>query len=416
MKQIKTNVIHIIFFFIILLLSHNKSYGNPGILSKKITIQVHNETVPQILKKIETITQIRFFYASDILDLQKKYSFNYSNETLGFVLSTIISTNEVYLYILDNTIIFYKNNNPPPGNIGASYKLPQYNTEKANISSRKIIYDTIKQIIYDSITIKKIDTLFITKYDTVQINIKRQKVYDKKNGIYITTGMNVGRGSDFYNSKNSILDSLYNIPQFKSSQIQMYNVIADYNHNLFSLKSGVQFYAKQKKLDFLYSYSKIDSTQIIGYIRKGPPHIIPGSRGDSIPIYKTDTIELSYKNINTTKYLVFPIIVGYSFPITKKLSVLTDLGISYSLLLNSKGSVLDNSYMWIPLEEVTRNSYVSALSNVGISYNIYSKHFISVSGGFQSSITSINKQDSYLQLSENMYAIMVSYSYKIKEK
>ncbi|MFW5850864.1 MAG: hypothetical protein ACOCWB_01440, partial [Bacteroidota bacterium] len=331
---VKNNIIYIFSLFFILTLTHKQSYANHDILNKTLSIKVENKTIPEIITLIEQKLDVRFFYSAEIFDLNKKYTFNYTNVSLGFVISNFISTEDVLLHILDTTIIFYKKTGLPPDNSGKNYQLPNYKEKENPHTSRTILIDTLKQIIYDSITIQKIDTIIITQYDTIQVNITQSKKEIHKSTI-VQAHTGYAFFSQNFKTENNMIDSLYKKSVDLNPQSLLLGVGLGLSYNSFTISSGIQFHSVQKDVLFDYTYYYTDTTDIIGYIQKGPPEGVPGEgdKGSTEPIYRTDTINVYNKDILTSRYASIPLDITYSYQLFPKIAVSTQLGLLYSILI-----------------------------------------------------------------------------------
>jgi hypothetical protein len=394
------------------MLTHNQSYANHDILNKKLSIQVENKTIPEIISIIEQKLDVRFFYSAETFDLNKKYTFNYKNVSLGFVISNFISTEDVLLHIIDNTIIFYKKTGLPPDNSGKNYQLPNYKEKENPHTSRTIFIDTLKQIIYDSITIRKIDTIIITQYDTIQVNITQSRKEIHKS-TFLQTHTGYAFFSQNFKAENNMLDSLYKESVGFDPQSLLLGVGLGLSYNSFTISSGIQFHSVQKDVLFDYTYYYTDTTDIIGYIQKGPPEGVPGAgdKGSTEPIYRTDTINVYNKDILTSRYASIPLNITYSYQLFSKIAVSTQLGLLYSILIHSDGTSINSEHSIVSGNDLLSRSYLSAQANFGINYTITPEHSIHFGYGLGQSLTNIFQNKTNFTLSEKAQFILLSYSY-----
>ena len=90
------------------------SQHNPtSILNQEITIDVKNEAVSVILKKIEKQIPLAFSYDSKSIDTKKKRSASFKNKPLSEAVS-ILFDNKVKCKVKGNYIILYKDTSSPP--------------------------------------------------------------------------------------------------------------------------------------------------------------------------------------------------------------------------------------------------------------------------------------------------------------
>ncbi|MDA3881675.1 MAG: hypothetical protein PF481_00150 [Bacteroidales bacterium] len=410
---LKNSIFYTISFFFILILVSKQSFGNHEILNKKISIHIENQTIPEIINTIEKKIDVRFFYSADVFDVTKKYSFQYTNVTLGFVISNFISTDDVLLHIIDNTIIFYKKTGLPPDNKGKNYQLPNYKEKQEPHSSRTLLVDTLKQIIYDSITIRKIDTIIITQYDTIQVNIVNPNKKNIEKSTLLYTHIGYALFSQKFGAENGMIDSLYNESVDFNPQSLLLETGLGLKYNSFTISSGILFHSVQKNVLFDYTYYYTDTTEIIGYIQKGPPEGVPGAgdKGSNEPIYKIDTINVYNKDILTSTYLSLPLDINYSYALSPKIAVSSDVGLLYSILIHSNGTSINSEHSMVPINDLLNRSYLSAHANFGITYTIQSRHSVNFRYGLQRSLTNLFTQNSTFTLSEYAHCATLAYSY-----
>ena len=79
----------------------NNSYAQKATIS----INVHNQTVKEVLKGIEKQSEFNFFYDNDQLDLNRRISITISNSSIFNVLKQIFATTNIQYSILDKSII-----------------------------------------------------------------------------------------------------------------------------------------------------------------------------------------------------------------------------------------------------------------------------------------------------------------------
>src|ERR1035437_2711200 len=131
-------------------------FSRQTVLDKKISIQVHNETVATVLHRIEKQASVTFMYVSGLFDKNKQLSFSFTNISIKIILQKMLPSNEIMLYVIDNKIIFYKKDEAAPGKEGVSYSLTM--VETANSAAVELqkpapemhiqTFDTVKVMIH----------------------------------------------------------------------------------------------------------------------------------------------------------------------------------------------------------------------------------------------------------------------------
>ncbi len=74
----------------------------------RINLQAKESTIVEIFQRIEEMSDVGFFFKNDQLDLAKKYTVNFKDESIEDVLSTLLGKNYSYRY-LGNTVVITLN-------------------------------------------------------------------------------------------------------------------------------------------------------------------------------------------------------------------------------------------------------------------------------------------------------------------
>lgn len=85
------------------------AFAAPGILDKKITLNISNKGLKNVLSKIEEAAAVKFAYATQTIPLNTKVSIDAQNERLGDVLTELLSPYKVTYEVVGNQIIISKN-------------------------------------------------------------------------------------------------------------------------------------------------------------------------------------------------------------------------------------------------------------------------------------------------------------------
>jgi hypothetical protein len=78
-----------------------------SVLNQKITIEIHDETIHAILKKIEKQTGKSFSYDSKIIDPKKKQTVSYKKKSLSQVISLLFD-DKIQCKLVGNNIVLYR--------------------------------------------------------------------------------------------------------------------------------------------------------------------------------------------------------------------------------------------------------------------------------------------------------------------
>ena len=93
------------FFFIV---SFFQVYANSYGQHKKVTLSLNNVTVEQVFGEIEKVTDYRFFYNINSLNLNRKVTIKATKEPLNFVLKRLFKRTNIVFKVLKNQIVLKK--------------------------------------------------------------------------------------------------------------------------------------------------------------------------------------------------------------------------------------------------------------------------------------------------------------------
>jgi len=82
----------------------NNSYSQ----STKISLNLNNKTIKQVLTEIEKNSEFVFFYQDDIIDVNRRVSVNADNETIEDILNEILSVSDNTYFVSDRSIYIVK--------------------------------------------------------------------------------------------------------------------------------------------------------------------------------------------------------------------------------------------------------------------------------------------------------------------
>lgn len=95
-----------LFLFVTLV---SPAFAAQGVLDKKITLNISNKGLKNVLAKIEEAAAVKFAYATQTIPLNTKVSVDAQNERLGDVLTELLSPYKVTYEVVGNQIIISKN-------------------------------------------------------------------------------------------------------------------------------------------------------------------------------------------------------------------------------------------------------------------------------------------------------------------
>jgi len=160
------------FFFLTFLLLAITIKANPPILDKKLSLNIENKTIEQILNELEIIADVTFSYNSDIINNNKKLTVQYSNRSLKEILFYLLQEEKITFAQIGKQIILFPANETVRELYYEDFielNIPTYAASKSENITKKIrqevikVYDTIT--VYDTVSIEK--EIVIKHHDTV---------------------------------------------------------------------------------------------------------------------------------------------------------------------------------------------------------------------------------------------------------
>jgi TonB-linked SusC/RagA family outer membrane protein len=113
-KFIGWNVMRLMLFQLLLAaIFSNVSLATDGnaqdVLNQKITLQIANKNISDVLSRIEKLTDVKFSYSPDLIQSNRKVSVSAENETLAQVLSSLLGPLQLKYEMVGNRLILTRN-------------------------------------------------------------------------------------------------------------------------------------------------------------------------------------------------------------------------------------------------------------------------------------------------------------------
>lgn len=140
-------------------------YAGSVFLSKRLSIDVKNQTVEQVLHLVETKASVLFMYNPQMFNAKRRLTLQL-HASVQEILQHVINNKELVFYEMNNYIVITTKHEAPKQIQYISAALTE-SAAKSQIVDTVRIYDTI--VINDTIRVSVVDT--ITVYDTIR-NIK----------------------------------------------------------------------------------------------------------------------------------------------------------------------------------------------------------------------------------------------------
>lgn len=393
-----------IFLCLNVILSTNAQIQDDG-LKHKMDINLHEKPIGDILKYIEKNTPLIFSYKTDLLNDISLISITLHQATVEKVLEKTFEKTGISYTFYNNYVILFKNVSPQEAT----------RVDTVRITEKIMKTDTLVTFLRDTVYVEKEKIEYRVKIDTIyQVDtiyrtekVQNQVETDKKSylpffDVYVSGGI--------FSYKDELLDSRYqdNFDRIQDSEkpLSRYSIgmNSGFYKNNWKIGSGLGISVVQQTANYNFTSITPDSSTITAYAVEEFVDIV---KSDSIFVYvpgrdttwyydydtlktynidityKQDTSNYDYQGKNQFIYLTIPIKIGYEFPISNKLDVLTEASLLIDFLMSAKGYSLSQSKYaeLIPLSDIPI-SPICALAKLGggLSYQLNNKQ--SVYGSF----------------------------------
>lgn len=423
-----------------------------SVLDTPISIEAKNENIISVLKRIETKANVKFIYLSGIFDRTKNITVSYSNTPLLDILENIFADEEILLYVINNKIIFYKENTPIPQNGGVVYTLssaapdiedkkeivkeediPQKDSSvETDVDAGSTIQDhtNLTIIKQDSVIEKKTDTI-IPVQPIVEVKSEEQDTSTISPIISTTTAIvqktppstifiSPYFSFSFLNAEAT--DILHDLP----TQSTETGINAGFKRGAFGYQIGIGIQSLRVGNNIEAGKITVDSSVVVGYNETSawianedvkPQQPDDNRYQDSIlvttrtPIYKTDTIGDNYDTVNLVKYLLIPFYLSYTYKVNESFSISMYAGIKLYLLTKASGYYYNDDLDAVrPVTDIFNDYYTSFNTGLSLSYFLKETHAVSLKTMYGTSMKSLTKE-SYMDLKKQEITISLSYSY-----
>lgn len=375
---------YVSFVLLILFLSMaGYSSAQPFLLSKKVSLQIKDQSLQSAIDILSKQTGARFSYDPDMFAANQKISLNITLKPLSEVLQLLFSSPAVQFKEIGNQIVIFKKMDMPafiaPPEIGKTSRTDDVSRTVEDKPSQwpDTVYvsrtDTLMVIKTDTLTVYKTETIIL--HDTV---VKTDTVY-----LYKTQKPGKSLFPDF--EKNSVKNR-----KFKEQNGWYGGVSYEHLFGSPKLKSEPAFKVLQEKMSasstssplnfsfqgfFGYDYYKIGIQSGMSYTRLGEnfEYSFTEQVGG---YYKTDTVEqyytvsgidtswfyitdssyvgidykkFSYKNPNAYRYIEIPISLKFRIIQGENFNFFVSGGIIGGLLVGQKALIVASSETY-PIE------------------------------------------------------------------
>ncbi len=342
-------VLQCIFISLLCLLSFESFSQENDLLERKVSLDVNNESIVNILVEIESKSGVSFSYESNIIDSEKRKSINLANTSITDILEVIFyKTSLKYAALNDKIVIYIDKKADIQSNSAQKLVVPV--KQKININVLDTVYftriDSVLIIKTDTVLTYKVDTVIKEVHDTVEKIIKiRTSVFDKYNSHW-SIRMTYQVNGFTINANQLHADKSWEFDEIGISENPVVSYFtglsALYTFGNYSLGAGLGYYHINEGVLFDYSKISFDSTQA------------NGMPGDSGYMSAYDTNYYIYSGNNKYKSIAFPLSAGVKYCITPKLNAGADIFLYINYLMKIRGMTIspnDNSIVELSMSD-----------------------------------------------------------------
>lgn len=371
-----------IFLIFLLLTIAPNLFADSSILDTKISLEVSNKKIGDVLNLLEQRVHVRFVYVSGIVDLKKNVSLAIQNTSLKEVLRQLLPDKNIQISASGNNIVFSRTNN--------------YKSVKKTI---QMVHDTIQLVVKDTVTIK--DTVHVSKTDTV-IVIKFDTIYkpviiDKKADSKYKFAIGGFIGYEFIDEKISLGRAT---PAVLDSVMR--------NESISSSFCG--------GIDLRFIYKRVRSTIGLGVLNKTwninkiTPNLGSGNGSGKGPGGITNINLSTISSSATAGYLNIPVNINYAIVDKPKFTLYLGGGTAMNILLYSNGNIYISPLIrYDLLSNYLNKTYFRANANLGATYNFANGNSLGLDASYSLNYTPQFGPNYLLRRDEQLFTLSLKY-------
>lgn len=343
-------------------------------LHKKITLNIEQMPLGDVLKKIEHKSDITFTYSSAVIEKNRPVTASFSQVSIEDILKILLYDDGSKYTVIGNQVILFKEESQKKQLIQDALP-PVRDTIWTNVVNTVFVNDTNYFDVFDTITV----------YDTVEVRVvskvKTKLTHRKKNDVI----------SMFYSPQyNSLRFDIPDNKYFKITSAYQVSHQLDFLYGKTSkyveIASGLGICLVNQNIEIKHdvynSYYDPKSSMFINSWSDSSAIVIPNMDSVWIVEQYSDTIQLfdsifvetrkdkSLKNTNNLLYLTLPIHFAFKLSLDRKTMVFASADIYTRFLLNSSYKALqyDNPDCRYLQSLKPEKVYVSGNISVGLEY------------------------------------------------
>lgn len=435
----------LILFFSLLTLPIVAFSQSASVLDKKISIQITQKPLGSALKIIEKQAGVNYIYVSGLFNTRKLVSLSVKNATLRAVTRRLIQNNNIELQARGKNIVLLKKGKPAaeketpaltrkdvPINSSTSVALPMPIAAVIKPQPQAPIQATTPPAIRDTVTIIKHDTVEKPQpeeksvEDSVVVSTPQKTNSNNKKkwrvGVYASY--------DFMSediSQNKALYVLFSAVKNAESAKSDFSagITLEYKWCDWAVQTGLGFARKRWNVNYNYNITNIDYNNIVGYQDSYTWTVNPNiddpnqdqeNQLDSVavitrtPIYKKDTVNITYSAENTASYLVVPLQLNFYYPLSKKIDLQLGFGTDLMLLYSSNGMTKTAGNAELEsIDKYLKDYYFRLKGIVGLNYSISARSILALQVSYSSDATPIFKSNYAISRTESLLSTRFSY-------
>lgn|GEM_PF-2281398 len=399
-------------------------------LGRIVSISFPKNNLEEVIYTLSAEYNLNFSYINNEIPLKNIVCYTAVNQSLRTVLDSVCKQASVAYYIVGTQIVLKRIDLPIPVVDADSAQIINHPVDSVRVPSDTVLvrnghrykpgsyrknkdYNKYfiavygKRKVYDSIVVKtKIteDSLHPEKNTHKYVYVTRRYIRHLENvrNVRELFSISVFAGPGF--SYRTLTSPEKVVTDRNESESKIANLftgvyISYYTEPHVSLRTGLTYLNVGEKGAYSETYTVVP----------------PNAHSSNVPSYKT--IDYSYKN--QYNYLIVPLMVGYTFDISRKFHTSVYSGFSVAFLLKRKSNYQDTTSNYVPSLNIPRSPYAHSYNKlsmvlpiqIDIGYQLSSKLQAFVLPSFNYFLTSIYTKDDAAK--EKPYAFNFSLGLRI---
>lgn len=425
----------IILLFIFSLLSV-VAFSQTSVLDKKISIQFSRKPLGFVLKSVEKQADVNFVYVSGLFNPNRLISISVKNTTLRNITRKLIQDKAIEFQARGKNIVLSKKEKTSVDKDLSADKLSVIKKFQRGESLKEPVVTHPQALLPPPVTIKEDTSISKIKQDTLASSVAKETPGDtnatsiKAPRIPSVAEWHIGiyGGYNFLSEELSQNKSQYVLFKEVKDAEAMKSVFCggisfEYKKGNWGIQTGLGITSRKWDVKYNYRVVRPNTSHIIGYNNEpsgldtrqpatdaGDDDFADNALPVSTPVYKNDTVNINYSNVNTASYLVVPLQLNHYYPVSTHFALQLGFGAELMLLYSSQGMI--KVYKNSELEEIDNylnDCYLRLKVMFGVNYSLTKRNLLSLQAGYGINATNVFKSVYPISRSETAASIALSY-------